>query len=396
MYSLLRGVTVLEFGAVVMAPYAGQMLADLGAAVIKIEPPEGDIARASHPMVGGAGALYVNNNRNKRAIALDLKSPRGRGVAARLIARSDVLLHNMRVEAAERVGIGFEAAAAANADIVYCAAIGFGQGGRYRNRPAFDDIVQAASGLAGLSMATGDEPAFVPTIMADKIGALHAVQGILAALYAKATGHAGAIHVEAPMFEATVAVLLNEHLAGATAGDPQDVGYPRLFHPDRRPYRTADGWLAVLPYTGAQWEAFLREIGRDDIVAAEWFADPSERHARLGELYGLVARAMGSRGSAAWLERLTALDIPCSTVATLEDLPEDPHLADVGFFEPGPRYPAAIRRSIRSPLSFRPVERSEDSPPPGLGEHSRDILLGCGYTSDEVDTLMAERVVRGR
>jgi crotonobetainyl-CoA:carnitine CoA-transferase CaiB-like acyl-CoA transferase len=395
MYSLLSNVTILEFGAVVMGPYAGQMLADLGANVIKIEPLSGDIARASHPMVDGEGSLYFNNNRNKRALALDLKAPRSRDIVRRLIAQSNVVLHNMRVEAARRAGIDFETAAAANADIIYCAAIGFGQGGRYRDRPAFDDVVQAASGLAGLSQEIGNEPAFIPTILADKLGALHAVQGILAALYAKASGHQGAIHVEVPMFEVAVSVLLNEHLAGATTGQPNEIGYPRLFYPDRRPHRTADGWIAVLPYTGLQWAAFLNEVDRGDVVQTNWFRDAAQRQVRLSELYEIVAQIMPSRTTKQWLDRLTELDIPCSRVASLEDLPSDPHLADVGFFTPGPNYPPSISRTIGHPISFSPVDRRDDRPSPALGEHSCEVLRGCGYDEAEIGELIADGVVAG-
>jgi crotonobetainyl-CoA:carnitine CoA-transferase CaiB-like acyl-CoA transferase len=393
MYSMLSKVTVLEFGTVVMGPYAGQILADLGAKVIKIEPPGGDLARASHPMVDGCGTLYLNNNRNKSSLALDLKTPRGREIAGKLIAQANVLLHNMRVDAAQRAGIGFETAAAANPDLVYCAAVGFGQGGRYRNRPAFDDIVQAASGLAGLPVEVGNEPAFILTILADKLGALHAVQGILAALYAKASGHAGPIHLEVPMFEVAVATLLNEHLAGATAGQAKDVGYPRLFYPDRHPYRTADGWIAVLPYTRLQWEAFLGEIDRLDLAQSGWFDVAAQRQARLPELYRVIAETMPSRTTSQWLERLIALDIPCASVASLGDLPNDPHLTDIDFFRPSPLYPASIRRAIGHPITFSSVQRQDDRPPPGLGEHSREVLLSCGYGEPEIDGLIGDGVV---
>jgi crotonobetainyl-CoA:carnitine CoA-transferase CaiB-like acyl-CoA transferase len=393
MFALLRGITVLEFGSVVMGPYAGQTLADLGADVIKIEPLTGDIARTAHPNAGEAGALFVNNNRNKRSIALDLKSPRSRAVLDRLIARSDVLLHNMRRDAAVRAGIGFESASALNPEIVYCAAVGFGEKGRYRNRPAYDDIMQAASGVANLSQHLGGDPAFVPTVLADKLGSLHAVQGVLAALFAKARGKTGPIQIEVPMFETTVAFLLNEHLAGATGGEASDVGYPRLFHEHRRPHRTADGWIAVLPYTLTQWTNFLTEIDREDIAHAAWFADPAARHARLAELYGIIADAIATRTTEAWLERLTALDIPCSDVATLETLLSDPHLQDVDFFNPGPNYPPSIRRSIGHPISFSPNDSAPDQPPPQLGAHSCEILADHGFTDAEIAALLADATV---
>jgi crotonobetainyl-CoA:carnitine CoA-transferase CaiB-like acyl-CoA transferase len=171
MIPLLEGIRILELTAVVMGPYAGQILADLGAQVTKIEPLEGDVARYALPRVAGMGAMHVNSNRNKRAVALDLKSTIGQEVLGRLITRSDGLLHNMRREAAQRLGIGFEAVAAINPQIVYCCAVGFGRRGGYRDRPAYDDIIQAASGLAGIAQVHGDDPRFVPTIVADKVGA---------------------------------------------------------------------------------------------------------------------------------------------------------------------------------------------------------------------------------
>lgn len=395
MYLLLRGVTILEFGSVVMGPYAAQTLADLGADVIKIEPLTGDIARSAHPAVDGTGALFLNNNRNKRSLALDLKSPRSRAVLDRLIARADVLIHNMRAEAASRAGLGFEAVSRLNPDIIYCAAMGFGQAGRYRSRPAFDDIMQAASGIASLPRYQGGEPAFIPSIIADKLGSLHAVQGVLAALFAKSRGQAGPIHVEVPMFEAAVAFLLNEHLSGATGGEAGEIGYPRLFHEHRRPHRTADGWIAVLPYTLAQWTRFLEEIGREDIARAAWFADPSARHGRVAELYQMVSEVMVTRTTDVWLDALTAADVPCSNVATLEELLDDPHLRDVDFFNPGPNYPPSIRRSIGHPITFSPAGRTDDQPPPELGADSRGILFDCGFSEAEIASFFRDAIVAG-
>lgn len=216
MRPLLTGLQVIELGSVVLGPLAGQILGDLGAEVIKIEPLDGDIARASYPGPKNYGTLYVNNNRNKKTIAIDLKSPAGNAIARRMIAGCDVFLHNMRMEAIERIGLDFQSIAKLNRRVVYCSMTGFGRQGRYRNRPAFDDIIQAASGLAGLTYALGGEPRFFPTILADKIAALYAVYGILATLVARERGRDQPVHVEVPMFEAAVSFVLNEHLAGAT------------------------------------------------------------------------------------------------------------------------------------------------------------------------------------
>lgn len=226
MFALLEGVRILELSSVVMGPYAGQILADLGAEVIKVEPLQGDVARASQPGAAGMGALYVNNNRNKKAIALDLRCAQGREVLHRLICASDVLLHNMRLAAACRLGVDFASAAALNPRLIHCAAIGFGQQGRYRDRPAFDDVIQAAAGMADLEGQDGAEPRFARTILADKVGALHVVYGILAALVARAHGRDTATAVEVPMFETLTSFLLNEHLAEATFEQTGRVGYP--------------------------------------------------------------------------------------------------------------------------------------------------------------------------
>ena len=394
MLPLLEGIRVIEVGAVVLGPYAGQILADLGAEVIKVEPLDGDIARNAHPQGAGGGALFVNNNRNKRMLAIDLKRHEGRAALAKLIRSADVLFHNMRIDAAERLGLGFEAVAAINSRIVHCAAIGFGQRGRYRDRPAFDDIIQAASGVAGLSTATGGDPRFVPTILADKVAALHAVYGILAALVARANGREGAIKVEAPMFEALAAFLLNEHLAEATFKPEGKTGYSRILSPDRRPFRTADGWIAVLPYTDRQWRSFLAEIGREDVAAQDWFVDPRQRQARIGELYALVAAALPARTTADWIAALSVRDVPCSEVNGLDDLLKDPHLAEIDFFDAPEGFPEGVVRSLPQPVLFEGVTPAPDTPPRGLGADSRAVLRDCGHSDEEIDALIDAGIVR--
>ncbi|QDX27523.1 CoA transferase [Sphingomonas suaedae] len=393
MLSLLKGIRVVEVGAVVLGPYAGQILADLGAEVVKVEPLEGDIARYAHPTGAGGGALFVNNNRNKKMVALDLKSPDGRAALTALIETADVIFHNMRVDAAERLGLGFEAVAAINPRVVHCAAIGFGQRGSYRDRPAFDDIIQAASGIAGLGAATAGEPRFVPTILADKVAALHAVYGILAALVARANGREGPIKVEVPMFEALAAFLLNEHLAAATFDPDGAVGYPRILSPHRRPFRTADGWIAVLPYTDRQWRAFLTEVERTDVIAQDWFADPRQRPAQIDTLYALVAEALPARTTDAWIEALEARDVPCSRVAELGDLLTDPHLAEIGFFDVPEGYGEGVVRMLPQPVVFEGVEASLDTAPRALGADSRQILRDCGLDERQIERLIAAGVV---
>lgn len=393
MIPLLQGVRVLEVGSVVLGPYAGQILADLGADVIKVEPLQGDIARDSHPRGASDGALYINNNRNKRTLAIDLKRPEGRVALSRIIERSDVLFHNMRMDAAERLGLAFDAVKAINPQIIHCAAIGFGQRGRHRDRPAFDDIIQAASGVAGIYLETGGEPHFMPTILADKVAALHVVYGILAALVSRDRGRSGAIEIEVPMFETVSAFILNEHLAAATFDEDGKVGYPRILSANRRPFRTADGWIAVLPYTGDQWRRFLNEVAREDICAEAWFNDARIRQARINELYEIVAMALPQRTTAQWIEALSARDVPCSEVNALGDLLTDGHLADIGFFDVAPSYPAEIKRMLPQPVHFSGIAHSPDTPPPALGAHSRALLREVGLDDAEIDALMASGVI---
>ncbi len=394
MLRLLQGIRIIEVGAVVLGPYAGQLLADLGADVIKVEPLGGDIARDAYPRGEAGGALFVNNNRNKKMLAIDLKRVEGRAAFARLVKGADVLFHNMRNDAAERLGLGFEATAAVNPTIVHCAAIGFGQRGCYRDRPAFDDIIQAASGIAGLGIATGDGPCFVPTVLADKVAALHAVYAILSALLARANGRKGPIKVEVPMFEALAAFLLNEHLAEATFTEDGAMGYPRILSANRRPFRTADGWIAVLPYTDRQWRAFLAEIGREDLTECEWFQDQQQRSAHIDTLYSLIVRTLPERTTKSWMQALATRDIPCSEITSLSGLLSDPHLEEIDFFAVPQNYPPGITRKLPQPVLFDGVEVTEDTPPRALGQDSRSVLSGCGLTDEEIDALVAARVVK--
>jgi crotonobetainyl-CoA:carnitine CoA-transferase CaiB-like acyl-CoA transferase len=395
MIPLLKGVRVLELTSVVMGPFAGQILSDLGADVIKVEPLSGDIARQAQPMAEkDMGAMYINNNRNKRAIALDLKSGEGQAIIERLVGWSEVFLHNMRMDAMKRLRLDFERAAQINPQLIYCSAIGFGQGGRYRNRPAFDDVIQAACGLAGLTHQFGEEPRFIPTIIADKVGALHAVYGILAALVSQSRGHIGAVNVEAPMFEALVSFLLNEHLAGATFAQDGEVGYSRIFDINRRPHRTKDGWIAVLPYTAAQWERFFAAIGREDVIRQPWFSNAAERSSRIEFLYREVSKALPEHSTGEWMELLLKLDIPCSEVNTLEDLLKDPHLLDVDFFHPCGNFPREIARTLPQPVNFEGIGRSDDRMAPRLGHDTRDILRMCGFNDAEVGQFLQKGVAK--
>lgn len=395
MVPLLTGLKVLDVSSVVMAPFVGQILGDLGADVIKVEPLEGDVARYAHPArADGMSAMFANNNRNKRSISLNLKDVRAKAILRTLISQSSVFLHNMRPDAIKRLGFDFGAVRSMNAKIVYCATVGYGRDGRYRDRAAFDDVIQAASGLAALQGRLSNTPAYVPSIIADKVTALYAAYGILAAVTAQAKGRDEALELEVPMFESMVSFLLNEHLGSATFEIDGVPGYGRLLAEHRRPYRTKDGWLAVLPYTTDQWVRFLSRVERGDILEAPWFVDPAERNKVLGKLYEVVAEVLELRTNDEWLSILGEIDVPHARINDLSDLLADPHLQDVGFFSDQSLDQSGHARGLRQPVVIHNVPESVDRSAPGTGEHSSDVLLEAGLTGNEIARLIDDGVVR--
>ncbi|MCB1398184.1 MAG: CoA transferase [Rhodobacteraceae bacterium] len=383
----LKGLRVVDATTIVMGPMATQILGDLGAEVIKLETPQGDLARASGSAgPGGMGALFANNNRNKISLALDLKQPGAQEVLARLLASADVVVHNMRPAAAEKLGLGYAAARAANPAVVHCAATGFGSGGPYAGRAAYDDVIQAASGLAGLAVETAGAPAFVPSIMADKIAALHVVYAILAALLRRqATGEGASIEV--PMFEVMAAFLMNEHLDAASFDAEGAPGYGRLLTPHRKPHRTADGWLAVMPYDAGHWRRTLAIVGAGHVAEEPWFADPAERNRRSADLYALIGAALPSQPTAHWVAAFADADVPHAQVAGLGDLLSDPHLAAQGFFTPTDGLPGRVR-SVPQPVRFSGAAATPDRPPPGLNGGGEALLRGLGISPEEIARLI--------
>ncbi|MEL6374734.1 MAG: CoA transferase [Pseudomonadota bacterium] len=411
MVPLLAGVRVIDITSVLFGPLATQILGDLGADVIKVEGPDGDVVRPVPPQAApGLGPIFANVNRNKRSLCVDLKTDEGRRVLQALVRDADVLVHNMRAEAIDRLGFGPEAARALNPRLIYCAALGFGSDGPYAGRPAYDDIVQAASGLAGVHMVRDGEPTYAPSVTADKVGALHIAYAVMAALFhrerrASADGpgdgaackerlQGGGTYVEVPMFEAVTAFAMNEHLMGATFKPDGGTGYHRTMTRNRRPYRTADGWLGVLAYTHAQWTRVLPVLGRADVLDEPWFADATQRSARSDELYGMLASALPQKTTQAWLSLLRDIDIPVAPVNTPDDLLRDPHLDAVGFFQPNFDGETPVTRTLRQPVLYPEVEGARDRPPPLLGGHSRDVLREAGFEAEEIDTLIASGAVR--
>ena len=389
----LAGVRVLDVTTVVLGPWAAQTLGDMGADVIKVEPPEGDTTRrlgpARHP---GMGAFYLACNRNKRSLVLDLKQTAGRAALLRLAATADVILHNFRPGPAARLGLEYEPFRAVNPRLVYCATYGFRARGPYGTKPAYDDVIQAAAGLASLQTSLVGEPRYMPTIVADKTSSLAVLSAVLSALFHRErTGEGQAIEV--PMFETVVAYVMVEHLYGETFVPPiETAGYKRILNRWRRPFRTTDGYLAVVPYTDADWRAFFALAGRADLLADPRFRTLESRLANIEALYEELAKIIAGRSSAEWLEALDRASVPAMVVNTLETLLVDPQLEATGFWkivehptEGTLRVPDIPTTYSRTPAEIRRL-------PPRLGEHSREVLREAGFSEAEVDDLRASGV----
>jgi crotonobetainyl-CoA:carnitine CoA-transferase CaiB-like acyl-CoA transferase len=389
----LAGVRVLDVSTVVLGPWAAQTLGDMGADIIKVEPPEGDTTRrlgpARHP---GMGAFYLACNRNKRSLVLDLKQAAGRAALLRLAATADVILHNFRPGPAARLGLEYEAFRAVNPRLVYCATYGFRAGGPYGNKPAYDDIIQAAAGLASLQAPLVGEPRYVPTIVADKTSSLAVLSAVLAALFHRErTGEGQAIEV--PMFETVVAYVMVEHLYGETFVPPIDTaGYKRILNRWRRPFRTKDGYLAVLPYTDADWRAFFALAGRTDLQADPRFQTLEARLANIEALYEELGKIVAGRSSAEWLDVLDRASVPAMGVNTLEGLLTDPQLEATGFWKIVDHPSEGTLRVPDIPTTYSRTPGAIRRLPPRLGEHSTEVLREAGFSEAEVVDLRASGV----
>jgi crotonobetainyl-CoA:carnitine CoA-transferase CaiB-like acyl-CoA transferase len=392
----LAGVRVLDMTSVVAGPYATQIIADLGADVIKVEGKDGDLMRTAGPARHrDMAVLYLGINRNKRSIALDLKSPRALPLMHELIASVDVFVTNVRPQGMARLGLDYEAVRKVKPEIIYVHLVGFGEGGAYAGRQAFDDLVQAASGVADLLPRTdgGGPPRFMPSLLADKATGLHAVYGMLAALFQRERTGEGQF-VEVPMLESVASFTLVEHLYGYThvpASGPW--GYTRVLTPHRRPFQTQDSYIAIMPYTDQQWPRFFELAGRSDLWQQWRDTSRQDRNKRIAELYALIGELTQTRTTAEWMELLDAHDIPCMRVNTLEDLPHDPHLKQAGFFEEH-QHPTEDRYvSLKPPVKFSNSQSSLRRHPPRLGADAAEVLAEIGVSSADVDALIADGVL---
>jgi crotonobetainyl-CoA:carnitine CoA-transferase CaiB-like acyl-CoA transferase len=393
----LTGVRIIDLTTVVMGPFATQILADLGADVIKVEAPEGDVLRHIAPMRNPAmGHIFLHHNRNKRSIVLDLKQPAGRDALLRLAKRGDVLVYNVRPQAMRRLRLGYEDVAAVNPRIIYVGAYGYGESGRYAGQPAYDDLIQGMAALPSIFADAGaDRPRYVPTAIADRITGLATVNAVTAALYSRErTGKGQA--VEVPMFETLAHMVLGDHMAGRTFEPSiEPFRYERMLAPHRAPYATRDGYVCVLIYNDKHWRSFFKLIGREELFESDArFASQEARSRNIAEVYAFVAGEMVKRTSAEWLRSLKEADIPVAPLNSVEDVLADPHLAESGFFVTTEHPTEGRLRMMASPGTWSRTQPGPLRPAPRLGEHSVEILREAGYGDTEIKAMIAGGVTR--
>jgi crotonobetainyl-CoA:carnitine CoA-transferase CaiB-like acyl-CoA transferase len=396
----LEGIRVVDMTSVVVGPLCTQMLADYGADVIKIEaPPGGDIARtlAGRGVTPLMSGKFVHLNRNKRSLALDLKKPGGGEALRRLLRISDVLVWNVRPPAMARLGLSYEAVKAINPRIVYVGMFGFGQDGRYRAKPAYDSIIQGSAGVAALNHLALGEPRYLPMVMADRSVGLIATQMILLALFRRERTGEGA-SIEIPMFENMAKYVLEEHMYLKTFEPPLgSAADPRLIDPNAKPLKTKDSWICISANTNAQAFAVFDAIGRPELKDDPRFNNVAARFRNVREYFAIRAEGLLQKTTAEWVEIFDRLDVPAMPYHTLDSLMEDPHLADVGFFQQVQHPTEGTIRNMRLPNKTSFPARAQLKGAPKLGQHSVEVLEEAGLSADEIAALVANGgVIDGR
>ncbi len=386
----LRGVKVIDLTSVLMGPYATQIFADLGADVIKVEAPSGDTTRYLPPgPADNLGAMFMNVNRGKRSIVLDLKQVAARDVLLRLASKADIFIHSMRGQAMERLGLSYGSVRGVNPAIIYANLYGFGRSGPYADYPAYDDIVQAASGIVSLQASlSGGEPTYLATVVADKVAGLTAAYAVAAALFERERSGLGQ-ELEVPMFETLASFTMVEHLCGSLFDPPiGPAGYPRATSPHRKPYKTSDGYIAVMIYNDKHWRSFFDAIGNPDWSNHPMFFNIRARTENISSVLSHVADTLATRTTDEWMTLFTKAECPAMPIATIDDLLDDPHLEAVGFWQRQKTDFGEIRMPGQ-PINFSETPGAVGEPGPALGAHGSEVLAEAGYTEAEMAALRA-------
>ncbi len=384
-----HGLKVVDLTSVVVGPYCTQMLSDLGADVTKVEAPDGDLTRLGAPKrEGGMSSTFLQLNRNKRAITLDLKKPEAAEALQKLIAGADVFVHNMRPEPLERLGFDYAKVSAFNPQIVYCNIWGFGREGRYAGQAAFDDVIQGASGLVALEGFNGREMRYVPMLLADKLTGVMAAYAIAAALYHRlATGEGQ--EVEVPMFETTTSFTMIEHLAGEafipSLGPP---GSERHATPMRWPMKSKDGFICVLPSSDKHWRTLCAASGREELLADPRFATRAARTLNRPLVAEALADIIATQTNEEWLAVLPGAGVPCMQINLLDDVVTDPHLRDVGFWYEADHPDEGQIRLMRAPYTLSKTPPSIRTLPPRFGQDTAAVLAELGYSDEQIAAMV--------
>ena len=388
----LDGIRVIDLTSVVIGPICTRTLADQGADVIKVEPPSGDLLRklAKGGRNPGMPGKFLNFNRNKRSICLDLKKPAGADAVRKLVKNADVFVSNVRPSALARAGLDWDTLRALNPNLIYCGIVAFGEGGRYYNQPAYDPIVQSLSGIAGTFERAHGKPIFVPMVMSDHVTGLIAAQCIGFALYRREKTGVGET-IEVPMLENMASFVMSEHMGGQTfipAVGP--TGDNRLISPDYRPQPTKDGYITISPNTDAQAFAFFDAIGRPELKTDPRFNSPSSRTAHAHDYFQVRAKGLAQRTTDEWIKLFAELDIPAARYNTIDDLFDDPHLNDVNFFAEVDHPSEGRIRMTKVPNTFGGGGRDDRRTAPLKGQHTNEVLTEIGYTETEIEDMLSE------
>lgn len=391
----LDGLRIIDMSSVVMGPFATQILGDLGADVIKVEPHHGDTTRHVTPMRNdNMGWVFLHANRNKRSLVLDLKDAEGKAAFLKLIETSDALVTNVRTRALDRLGLGWETLHAINPRLIVVNLVGYGSGGPYDGRPTYEDLIQGVTALPSLLVQAGsEEPHYVPMALNDRAVGMASVVALLAAVIYRDKSGRGQ-QIEVPMFETMAQWVLGDHMGGKTFEPPLGpAGYKRTLTKERRPYRTSDGRICCIIYTDKHWKSFMELIGQGETFRADpRFATIGTRTEHAHDLYAFVSGAMVARSSAEWVKILLEADIPVTPLHDLDTLMEDEHLTAVGYL-PVVEHPSEGKvREVRVPTTWTESQPSIRRQPPRLGEHSVEVLREAGLSQQQIDALIARGV----
>ena len=391
----LKGIRIIDASSILMVPYCTRLLADMGAEIIKVETLSGDNTRYIGPSINkGMAAVFLNINRNKKSISIDLKSADGRLIIYKLIKKSDVFVSNIRKASLEKLKLTHTDFIKINPKIITANAVGFSSRGPYAGLPAFDDTIQAISGMAAYQETYSDQPSYTSGATADKVTGLMLGMSILSALFNREKNGEGT-ELEVPMMETMVDFTLVEHLYGHNFLPPKAPPvYPRQSSPNRKPYKTLDGYIAVLPYSDDQWLRFFSIIKKENILKDPKFCSLESRNQNIDELYNILSEELKKRNTSFWIKNLREQDIPATKVNFPKDLFDDEHLERINFFKVQDHPTEGKLLYPSFPVEFNEDEISESLHAPSLGENTKEILTDLGYSEFEIESLVSKGTIK--